>query len=448
MSDFIPPYPPRPPKSLGPLDTIKHLRNDLLSFWPEKAFSRKFITIKLLTRTLFIANLPEAVEYILTQNPDNYGKKSDLMQKSLIPLIPGSLLISHGDLWQKHSQLIRPFFGPEQLAKFSQIMLNTLGQQQQRWGDLPAGSTLPVLPEMKALSATMLCRILFGEQFSDTHQQQFVQTISAYLLTIEDLDINTFFGLPSWLPSFGGNKSAKAAKAVHACIDKIMAAQPGANDSSLLGLFLSLPEQPLSHDQIRHELLSFFLAGYETTANTLAWVWYLLAQCPEVEQRLHQELADVLGDGMATSDRVPQLVYTRAIINETLRLYPPFPMLSRDVKADDKFHDRDISAGSTMLIVPWLLHRHESYWENPNHFTPERFLADAPVQPIPFTYLPYGLGARECIAKHFSEVQITLCLAVLARRFRLQTRPGQTVLPICKVMLRPNNDLPMTLVKR
>ncbi|MDD2725591.1 MAG: cytochrome P450 [Methylovulum sp.] len=447
MSDFIPPYPHRHPKSLGPMDTIKYLRKDLLSFWPEKAFSRNFITIKIVSRSIIIANCPDAVAHVLVNNPGNYEKKSGLMRKALTPLLAESLLVSDGEMWQKHSQLIRPFFAAGQLGKFSEVMVKAAAQQRERWGNLPSGSTLPVLPEMKALSAAILCRVLFGGRLNDQQTQQFVASVSHYLATIEDLDINTFFGLPNWIPSFGGNKTTKAAKTVHGCIDKIIA-NSQADGTSLLGLFLGLPGNAFSREQIRHELLTFFLAGYETTANTLAWAWYLIAQCPEVEQRLHQELDSVLVNGTATIEDVPKLAYTRAIIEETLRLYPPFPMLSREAKANDKFQNHTIPAGSLMLIVPWLLHRHKHYWENPDHFIPERFLESSPVKPTPYTYLPFSFGARECVAKHLGTVQTTLCLAVLAQHNRLQTRPGQTANPICKVMLRPDNDLPMDLIKR
>jgi len=448
MSDFIPPYPYRHRFSLKPLETIKYLRKDLLSFWPEKAFSRNFITIKILTRSIFIANCPDAVEHVLVTHNSNYEKKSGLMRKTLAPLLAESLLISDGDIWKKHSQLIRPFFGSEQIAKFSEVMVKITEAFGQGWTDLPSNSSLPVVNEMKALSAAILCRILFGEGVDDKQNRQFVQSVDNYLTAIEDLDINTFFGLPNWIPHFGGNNPSQTAKIVQNRIDKIIAAHSQANDTSLLGLFLSLPANTLSREQIRNELLSFFLAGYEPTANTLAWAWYLLAQCPEVELRLHNEIDSILVNGSATIDDIPKLVYTRAIIDETLRLYPPFPMLSRQAKGDDKFQNHTIPAGSLMLIVPWLLHRHQHFWKKPDHFIPERFLEVAPDKPKPYTYLPFSFGARECVAKYMGTVQTTLCLAILAQRNRLQTRPEETVKPICKVILRPNNDLPMDLIKR
>jgi cytochrome P450 len=445
MTDFIPPFPPRPPKTLGPLDTIKTLRNDLLSFWPEKAFSRNFISINILTRSINIANSPEAVEHVLVTNAANYGRKSGLMRNTLSPLLAEGLLISDGDIWQKHSALLRPFFNAEQLAKFSTVMIQTLEAHRESWANK---TSVKVLPDMKTLSATLLCRIIFGENITAAHCQEFMQGVDAYIAAIEDLDINTFFGLPSWVPSFGGNKTTKTAKAVHACADKLISEYGKSADGSLLGLFMDLPKGSLSGEEIRNEILSFFLGGYESTANTLAWAWYLIAQCPDVEQHLHEEINAVLANNTASLSDVPHLTYTRAIIDETLRLYPPFPMLSREAKADDSFQNRNIPAGSLMLIVPWLLHRHKNIWEKPDHFIPERFLPDAPIKPAAYSYLPFSLGARECIAKYFATTQLTLCLAILAQQSRLQTSPGQTVKPICKIMLRPDNDLPMDIVKR
>lgn len=448
MTDFIPPYPYRHPQTLGPLETLKYLRKDLLSFWTEHAFSRNIMSINLFTRTLVIANCPEAVEHVLVHNPTNYEQKTSLLRKPLSPLLGESLLLSNGDIWQQHSQTIRPFFGPEQLAKFCDVIIQTISEFQKDWGNLPSTSTLAMVPEMKTLSAAILCRILFGEQVTQNQCQTLVGAVNQYLHTIEDLDVSSFFGLPNWIPNFGGNKSDKAAQAAHRCIDNIIAANSQANDRSLLGLFLSLPSGIFSPEQVRNELLTFFLSGYETTANTLAWVWYLISQCPEVEQRLHHELDNVLGSGTATAADVPKLAYTRAIIAETLRLYPPFPLLSREIKNDDSFNGRPFPGGSTLLIVPWLLHRHKKHWDNPDHFIPERFFKNASGKFSRFAYLPYGLGARECIAKHLSAVEMTLCLAMLARRFRLQTDIGQKTLPICRVILRPDNDVPMRLHKR
>ncbi|PPD39735.1 MAG: cytochrome P450 [Methylobacter sp.] len=447
MSGFIPPYPTRHQKSLGPLDIIKHLRHNLLSIWPEKAFSRQFMTMKIINRSIFIANCPDAVQHVLVTNQANYEKKPPLLRKTLAPLLGNGLFLSDGGTWHKHSQLEKPLFGPEQIAQFSEVMAKTTRQWAERWASLPPQSTLPVLEEMQGLSATILCRILFGERFSDQQISQLIKAIATYQSAIEDIDLTAFFGLPSWIPSFGGNKPAKAVKTLHDLIGAAISAS-SPEDPTLVGHFLRLTDGNLDHQQIRNETITFFLAGYESAANTLAWAWYLIAQAPDVRQRLHQELDNVLDAGTVALKDLPKLPYTRAIVEETMRLYPPFPMLIREVSADDTIRGRPIPAGSVMLIVPWLLHRHTAYWDNPDHFMPERFLEDAPTKHDPFTYLPFSLGARECIAKYLGTVETTLCLALLARQFHLQTTPGQIANPICRLMLRPDNDMPMELVKR
>jgi cytochrome P450 len=190
------------------------------------------------------------------------------------------------------------------------------------------------------------------------------------------------------------------------------------------------------------------MAGHETTANTLAWAWYLVSQCPEVEQRLQAEVDEVLGNRSATFEDFSKLTYTQAIIEETLRLYPPVPILSREAKEEDTIRNRRIPAGSIMLVVPWLLHRHKKFWDKPDHFIPERFLADAPVKPNKFAYVPFSAGPRVCLAKFFGTVEATLCLAILAKNFRLAVPEGQTVTHECRLTLRPKDNLPMIITPR
>ncbi|KJV05064.1 cytochrome P450, partial [Methylocucumis oryzae] len=271
---------------------------------------------------------------------------------------------------------------------------------------------------------------------------------------IEQMDINTFFGLPSWIPGLGNNKASKAAKAIHAIVDNVIAKaeQAGLNDT-LLAQFLKLQSATvtpttLTREQIRNELIVLFMAGHETTANTLAWAWYLISQCPEVEQRLHDEVDTVLASGHATFADVAKLSYTRAIIEETMRLYPPVPILSREAIADDTIRGRHVPAGSIVLVVPWLLHRHKQYWQQPDHFIPERFLDEAAEKPDRYTYIPFSIGPRVCIGKYFGLVETTLCLAILAKHFTLRVPDGVEVSHECRLTLRPKDNLPMQIYPR
>jgi len=451
MTDFIPPYPKRHKKNLGPINLVKYARRDLLSIWTEDAFDRQFMSMKIINRSIFIANHPDVIRHILVTNHGNYEKKNPLMRKALAPLLGDGLFISDGAVWQKHRELEEPMFNAEQVARYSEVMIKAVEERARQWAAYQSGSLISVLPEMVQLAAEIICRILFGTQISAEQIGQLIADFTDYYQVTEQTDFNAFFGLPSWMPGKKSGKVSQATQTIHAIFDKIIAENEKTGDTdTLLAKFLKLQSHTetastLTREQIRHEIIVLFMVGYETTANTLAWAWYLISQCPEVEQRLHEEVDSVLGNRSASFTDVANLTYTRAIIEETMRLYPPIPVLSREAAAADMIRKRHVPAGSMMMIVPWLLHRHKQYWQNPDHFIPERFLDEKPNN---FTYIPFSIGPRECIGKYFGTVEATLCLAILARRFNLRNPDGQEVSHECRLTLRPKGELPMHIIAR
>ncbi|MGZ8189690.1 MAG: cytochrome P450 [Methylococcaceae bacterium] len=450
MTEFIPPFPERHKHDLGPIDILKFARRDLLSIWSEEAFKRQFMGTKIINRSIFIANCPEVIRYVLVTNHANYEKKSPLMRKAMEPLLGDGLFISNGETWQKHRNMEAPLFTPEQVARYSEVMVKAAEACVKRWSPLRQGATINVLTEMRQLAAEIICQTLFGNQLSAEQAGQVVKNFAEYQGAIEQMDVSTFFGLPSWFPGIKWGAAGKAAKNIHQIVDKMInEGIKSDNKETILAYMLERQvKENVTSLQIRNELIVLFMAGYETTAGTLAWAWYLISQCPDVEQRLHEEIDQVIGTRSAMFDDFSRLAYTRAIIEETMRLYPPVPLLSREVGADDTIRKRHIPAGSIMLVVPWLLHRHKLYWDKPDHFIPERFLADAQVKPKKFAYIPFSVGPRVCLAKYFGTVETTLCLAILAGHFRLSVPEGQVVSHECRLTLRPKNNLPMQITAR
>jgi cytochrome P450 len=203
----------------------------------------------------------------------------------------------------------------------------------------------------------------------------------------------------------------------------------------------------LSHEAVRNEAAVIFMAGHETTANCLAWAWFLLSQAGWAADRLHGELDTVLGGRLPTLKDVPNLVYTRAIIDETLRLYPPIPLLTRQASQKEKIRSRKVEKGAIVAVIPWLLHRHKRYWDKPDNFMPERFLPGAP--PIDkYTYVPFSIGPRVCAGLQFGLTEAVLCLATLAQSVRLDLVPGTDVQPVSRLSLRPGDTLPMMVYPR
>jgi cytochrome P450 len=197
---------------------------------------------------------------------------------------------------------------------------------------------------------------------------------------------------------------------------------------------------------LRNEAATIFMAGHETTAATLTWTWYLLSKAGWVEKAVHDEIARVCGDRTPTIDDVPQLEWCRAVIEETLRLYPPVPILARQTREADMIGDVAAEPGSLVLIVPWLLHRTESLFQDPHHFHPERFTEGR--RPTPYSFIPFASGPRVCPGLHFGLTEAILCLAIIAQRYRVRVSQRHAVEPICRLTLRPKNGLPVTLHKR
>jgi cytochrome P450 len=228
--------------------------------------------------------------------------------------------------------------------------------------------------------------------------------------------------------------------------------QAGADDSSVISQLLNARDQetgePLGPEALRNETAVLFMAGHETTANSLTWVWYLLSQAPAVEARLHAELDSVLGGRPPTLADVPKLVYARAVFDEAMRLYPPVPILPREALREEYFRNMRITKGSLIFVVPWLLHRHKLLWDKPDHFVPERFLPENSGSISKFAYIPFSIGPRICAGMSFGLTEAVLCLATLAQKFKLRLKPGHVVNPVCRLTLRPEGGMPMMISAR
>ena len=204
----------------------------------------------------------------------------------------------------------------------------------------------------------------------------------------------------------------------------------------------------MSREQVRDELVTFMLAGHETTANGLAWMWYLLSRSPEARDRLHAEVDEVLGGRVPTADDVERLPYTSACFQEALRLYPPAWVIEREAVADDEIDGHPIPAGATLIMPTYLIHRDPRLWPNPEGFDPRRFLPENARAHPRYAYLPFGAGRRVCVGAGFAILEGTLIAAMIAQRFTFDLAPGVRVVPEPTVTLRPRDGLPMTRLAR
>lgn len=450
------PVRPAPPiGDLGALTLFRLARRDLLAIWAEETYRLEFFGRKLLLRQTFVANSPDTVEHVLVTHNHIYERKSPYMRKALEPLLGDGLFASDGETWRKRRAIQAPAFSGANLRRFGATMTACAEEMREAWRALAGAAPVRVLPEMGKLTAEIIGRTMFGDALGPAQAERLVAGFATYQAGIEKFDLGAFFGLPAWFPRTPQWRSARRAAAeVHAIVDEVIAKRLASppDTSTLLGLLLQSHESRspggLTLEQVRNEAVVIFMAGHETTANTLAWAWYLLALHPQAEARLHEELERVLGGRAPGYDDVASLKFTRAVIEETMRLYPAVPILSRECLADDTIRERPVPKGSIMMVVPWLLHRHELLWERPHEFVPERFLPEWPKRHAKFAYVPFSAGPRICLGAVFALSEAVICLAALAQAYSLRIAPGHTAGYECRLTLRPSAGLPMLLEPR
>lgn len=451
---FVPPFPPRLP---APPSTLKRLliaRRDFLEMWEDEAFDLEFSHSRMFLRQTFLCNSPESVQFAFSQKNASFQRKSPQMRYALAPLLGDGLFISDGATWKTRRKIVAPIVHISKVPEFAPVMVEAATEMRERWGATAQGATIDVLAESAKLTAEIICRTLFGRKLGEDYAGQIVRGFSNYQRAIGQIDLISFLGLPDWFPRWQSRRVHHNVEQIHAVLDEVVAsarARAGMGEPSVINhLFEARDENgaPLDKEALRNEIAVLFMAGHETTANTLAWTWYLLSQAPEVEAKLHAELDSVLGDRPAGIADVPQLVYTRAILDEALRLYPPVPILPREAVQNEEFHGVRIPKGSLLFVVPWLLHRHRKLWELPDHFIPERFLPENAAKISKFAYVPFSIGPRICAGANFGLTEAILCLATLAQKFQLRLKPGHVVKPVCRLTLRPESGLPMTVHAR
>ncbi len=455
MSAFVPPYPERPREPMGPLQLMATARRNLLAVFDEKCFQYHFFATRVLNRRIFVCNSPDTVAQAFIALHESFQRKTPQMRHALTPLLGDGLFVSDGDLWKQRRRIVAPIVHASRMALFAPTMVETAAEAAARWAAMPQGAPIDALREMATLTAEIICRTIFGPRLGAAHATEIVASFSAYQRQVGQLDVSYLLGLPDWLPRFQSPAVHRAAKRIGGVLDSIIRQceeRLATGEQSMIRMLLEArdPEtgEALDRDGLRNEAAVIFMAGHETTANSLAWTWYLLSQAPEVENRLHAELAEVLGGRLPSLDDVPRLVYTRAVFEEAIRLYPPVPLLGRQALQEETIHDQTIPRGSLVIVIPWLLHRHRNWWRNPDHFIPERFLPENAALRQRYSYIPFSVGPRVCAGQAFGLTEAILCLATLAQRVKLRLAPEAVVAPVCRLTLRPGDDLPMLVEHR
>ena len=438
------------PPGLPLLGNLIPFRRDVLGLLLESR--RRYgdvVRYRLGPMLIHVVSHPDYVRHVLVTNQHNYNKQT--RSSAMIRAISGdSLLVTSGDAWLRQRRLMQPLFQRQRLARFLPIMSAATEEMLQRWRPAVAGGEpLDVASEMMRLTYTIVGRSLFGADVGRDAEQ--VERAATVVLRHTYRRLERLFDWPLWLPTPGNLRFRRGLQALNAIVYSLIRRRSLDTHApaDLLTLLLCQRDEEtgagMSEEQVRNEVITLLLAGHETTANALTWTWYLLAKHPEAARRVRAEVSEVLGDRPPAFEDLARLPYTTAVIQESMRLYPPIWIVERHALADDSIGGFDIPAGSTVAYSPYVSHRHPDFWPSPEEFDPDRFGPAQSAQRPPYAYLPFGGGQRLCIGSHFALLEAQVIVALVARAYRLDLLPGFPVEPLPGITLRARHGLPMRL---
>ncbi|HEV7263441.1 MAG TPA: cytochrome P450 [Falsiroseomonas sp.] len=450
---YVPPFPPRHPRTPR-LDRLLRLaRRNYLAIWPASVFGNDVVFRRILFRDLVICNSPETVAEAFVEQHEIFQRKSPQHRNALAPLLGDGLFVSDGALWRERRRVVAPVTHPTRLADLAPAITEAAAERAAAWRRHPAGQPLDVLAEMGHLTAEIICRTIFGRGLGSEAAAEVVAAFAEYQDLVDQTDLFSLLGLPDWVPRPFARRGRTAAARIHAVVDRLIAEilEGGAREASLIRAMAAAKvagsDRPMDRRAFRNEAIVLFMAGHETTANVLAWALFILTQDHRSAARLHAELDAVLAGRAATLGDLPRLPFARAVVEETMRLYPPVPLLSREAVADGMIAGRPVRKGTIVLVAPWILHRRPALWDRPDAFVPDRFLPGAP-RPSRHAYVPFSVGPRVCTGQHLGLAEAVICLATLFQAVALRLEPGTEVMPVARLTLRPGETLPMFLRPR
>ena len=400
----------------------------------------------------YLVTRPDGLKHVLQDHVKNYTK--DHFGYVIVRRIAGNgIFTSEGATWLRQRRLAQPAFHRARISAMGARMVKAADELSEHWAAARrSGERRLAMNDMMSLTLRIV-----GEALLGTDMREEIQAVANSFNTLNEQTVERFRSLrllPPILPTAYDRTFREARRTLYEVVARIITQrrQRLEDQGDLLSMFMLARDEEtgeqMNDEQLRDEVMTMLLAGHETTANMLSWAWVMLHQNPDAERKLHAELDEVLGGRLPTAEDVPKLVYTRRVLDETLRLYPPIYSLSRKVVKDDVVCGYQVRGGSSLYLSPYATHRLPELWPEPERFEPDRFTPEQVAARPRYAYLPFLGGPRQCIGNNFALMEGTLILATLAQRHRPRLVEGYTPTPETLLTLRPKGELPVTLSAR
>ncbi len=431
------------------LGNMQEFHRDPLGFALSCARDYGDITrVRFLHKPAYYLSHPDHIEYVLSTNYRNFKKAFTLRIPFMRRLAGNGLLTSEGDSWLRQRRLVQPAFHRERTVSYGDVMIAYTERMLDTWY---AGEVRDVQQEMMRLTLEIVVKTLFDRDMA-RESDDTRKVLEFIIKSFGDAGSVSWF-LDNILPTPHNRRFRRAVnqldKFLYGIIHERRAS--GRDQGDLLSMLLQAQDDDgahMSNKQLRDETMTLFFAGHETSALALSWTWYLLAQNPEVEAKLLNELRDVLGGRSPRVTDLHALVYTERIIKESMRLYPPFWGIGREAIKECEVGGYRVPAGTQLFMFQWVVHRDPRYYDRPEEFIPDRWAGDFDKRLPRYAYFPFGGGPRMCIGSSFAMMETVLLLATIAQRFRLRLIPEHVVEPWAPFTLRSRNGIQVVLDKR
>jgi len=444
--------PPKPPARSGRVSLWRYMRlfrQDILSAQPAHLYRAWMAEFRTPFFRSYLCNQPDLVDLVLKERPDDFPK-SDRIREGLAPLLGNSVFVTNGETWKRQRRIIDPAFEGGRLRDAFPAMLEAGQAAVARLASAADGTPQEIEAQASHAAADVIFRTLFSIPIEHEVAAQVFDKFREHQRAQPVLNLGAFLPLPKWFPRFHKRRARQTAADIRALITRLTAERmarikDGTAPDDLATKIMTTADpqtgQTFDTEEMVDQVAIFFLAGHETSASALAWALYLLALYPDWQERVAKEARQVMSDGAPKFSDIGKLRLMRDIFRETLRLYPPVPMMVREAACLERFRDRDIPKGAQIVLSPWHQQRHERLWDNPDAFDPARFQTENGREGLRCAYMPFSAGQRVCPGAGFAMIEGPLLLALLVRAYRFETVTDRPAMPVAHLTVRGGDGI-------